>query len=142
MVSSSSMLLTRQCPRFLQWSIYTIEFTVSFLTQRRRHASGHTLSSFHVFNPIHPGDAIVQAKPGGVDLKPSPWRPITLGGHRRRWALFLQGWWWLKAQVAHELADPFTSDRSVLLAQGVIEPTIPVVGSDAATAWTQAPARP
>jgi hypothetical protein len=23
------MLLTRQCPRFLQWSIYTIEFTVS-----------------------------------------------------------------------------------------------------------------
>ena len=29
MVSSSSMLLTRQCPRFLQWSIYTIEFTVS-----------------------------------------------------------------------------------------------------------------
>ncbi len=118
MVSSSSMLLTRQCPRFLQWSIYTIEFTVSFLTQRRRHASGHTLSSFHVFNPIHPGDAIVQAKPGGVDLKPSPWRPITLGGHRRRWALFLQGWW-LKAQVAHELADPFTSDRSVLLAQGV-----------------------
>ena len=61
----------------------------------------------------------VQAKPGGVDLKPSPWRPITLGGHRRRWALFLQGWW-LKAQVAHELADPFTSDRSVLLAQGVI----------------------
>jgi CRISPR-associated protein Cas1 len=25
------MLLTRQCPRFLQWSIYTIEFTVSRL---------------------------------------------------------------------------------------------------------------
>ena len=24
------MRLTRQCPRFLQWSIYTIEFTVSF----------------------------------------------------------------------------------------------------------------
>jgi hypothetical protein len=57
------MLLTRQCPRFLQWSIYTIEFTVS-----------------------------------------------------RR----------VQAQIAHQMADSLTPNRSMLLPQCLVDPTISV----------------
>ena len=54
----------------------------AFLTQRRGRTGRHTVTGFNILDPIHPGDAIVQAKSGGVDLKPSSFGPITLGGHR------------------------------------------------------------